>query len=79
MSKIFFLEYMQADFDDLKDNICQSVKDAEFTVISGKNVDIKEFIRVKMRGIEQLDFSCSMSELFKIRIIHLYCCLKPIF
>ncbi len=56
MSKIFFLEYMQADFDDLKDNICQSVKDAEFTVISGKNVDIKEFIRVKMRGIEQLDF-----------------------
>ncbi len=56
MSKIFFLEYIQEDFDDLKDNISQNIKTADITAVSGKNVDIKEFIKVKMRGIEQLDF-----------------------
>ncbi len=56
MSKIFFLEYMQADFDDLKDSIGKNFTEVEFTVVSGKNVDIKEFIKIKMRGIEHIDF-----------------------
>lgn len=56
MSKIFFLEYTQAEFGTLKDDIAQNVTGAEFIIVSGKNIDIKEFIRVKMRGIEKLDF-----------------------
>lgn len=56
MNKIFFLEYAQDDFGFLKDSISHNVKETECISVTGRNIDVKEFIRVKLRGIEDIDY-----------------------
>ena len=53
MKNIYFLGYQSSEFDVIQSTLKTELKDYNLLTMTGKNINVKEFIRIKLKSVEE--------------------------